>query len=160
MFRVWLICLAISGCAQKNIDPAALGIQFTGQWPEAPDVRVGVAKKNHNFLLRITGYVPHEAEHIIIRDEFGTEMTSLPIQWLDAGQTAPQRKYYVTWALAESDFHYIVGKQSGGGEKMSFLNSNLSGTGIRLRAEIHTQDERILAQHTLRVNISCMSCGI
>jgi len=161
MFRIWMICLALWSCSHGIVPPGELGIEFTGQWQDAPAMRVGNADKNHLFLIRLTGFVPREAEHVVIRNEWGEHMVSIPIKWFDVMQTSPQRKYGANWIVNVQTYHEIVSQQADNLEPTDNISGTWdSATHVVLRAEVHTQDEKVLASRIYRVTMECVSCGV
>jgi len=171
MFRIWVICLALWGCSHGIVPPGELGIEFTGQWKDAPAMRVGNADKNHLFLIRLTGFVPRKAEHVVIRNEWGRHMVSIPIKWFDVMQTAPQRKYGTNWIVNVQTYHEVMRQKADNmtDEDVSetwkrtadgVYPGGVEGAFIVLRAEVHTQDEKVLASRIYRVTMECVSCGV
>ena len=158
-----LLLLAPIRCASHVPDaPGELGLQFTGMWQGAPQINVTFQQKNYAFMVRMTGYVPPEAEHIVIRNA-GSEMVKWDIQWLDIMQTSPQRKYSAIWPLTVEGYYAIQNRtlQDRGTEDVFNPKDSLSsGIRLQLHAEVHSQDEKVLAAETLFVHITCDACGV
>ena len=157
-----VIAVQLFSCAKPapqvpSAVPGELGLEFTGNWENAPRIHAINAKQVYPFIVRLTGYVPPKAYLLRVTNPWGAVLAWSPIMYRDQLQAVPIRVYGFPQTMPPAACYTLQEKVR---EQSANVDELFSDFSVRLTAEVLTQDQKVIVSKELTLSIECGYPGV